>query len=180
MNRRTTDIVLVVAGVAVAVIAVVISICLMVVRADITETIQNSGVTAESAKPEKSFGLTGENDPRTWKYLADELCLYMAPNAVRHYISDSPDRDMMLMEYFLDDADGLEIPVEQIRHDDAVSEGSGYVSTANRDEVTCIVKTEAGVTWEVYYSGMVEHEGRADSIVSHDEGRAYNLHPNAV
>ncbi len=113
-------------------------------------------------------------------YRVDEACQLIAPLAVQEYITDSPTRDADLADLFTENAGGLEIPIENIRHDDTVDANSGYVQTSvNDDAAICMVRTNKGVTWEVHYRDFDSDGYRASRIISHDEGLAYNLHPNA-
>ncbi|KAA8818522.1 MULTISPECIES: hypothetical protein [Bifidobacterium] len=117
---------------------------------------------------------TTVNGQRIDVYRTDEACVLMAPLAVQAYVSDRDDRDRNLSDLFTEDAEGLQIPVERIRHDDAGSLGNGYVKVAiNDDAAACVVETESGVIWEVYYADFDRDGYKASKIISHDRERAY-------
>lgn len=112
---------------------------------------------------------------------SEEACRLIAPFAVQAYIGDKAGRDAVLDDYFIEDAAGLEVPVDQLRHDDADTPGVGFVQVAiNDDAASCVVKTASGATWEVHYTDFDTHGYKASRIVSHDEGLVYILRPGTV
>lgn len=112
---------------------------------------------------------------------SEEVCQLVAPFAVQAYIGDRDGRDSVLEDYFIEDAAGLEVPVDQLRHDDADTLGVGFILVAtNDDAASCVVKTASGATWEVHYTDFDTYGYKASRIVSHDEGLVYILRPGTV
>lgn len=170
--------------------AIIVIILTVAAGAALTLATHRHTATAERTRSEtlstgRAKEWTSTSDPdtplesgRKQERRSDEACSRVAPLAVRTYIGDHETREQDLMDYFIEDAEGLEVPVDQLRHDDAGLIGTGYVQVAvNDDAASCMVKTASGVTWEVRYRDFDRDGYKASAIISHNEGRAYNLHP---
>lgn len=167
----------------VAAVAVILATLVIAVGHDAGDAdgkdVQPVAAEREAVQPPAPYVMTeGE---ATGVSRSEEACRLIAPFAVQAYIGDKAGRDAVLDDYFIEDAAGLEVPVDQLRHDDADTLGVGFVQVAiNDDAAFCVVKTASGVTWEVHYTDFDAHGYKASRIVSHDEGLVYVLRPGTV
>lgn len=166
-----------------AAVAVILATLVIAVGHDTRDTdgkdVQSIAAEREAVQPPPPYVMTeGEAIGVT---RSEEVCRLIAPFAVQAYIGDKAGRDAVLDDYFIEDAAGLEVPVDQLRHDDADTLGVGFVQVAiNDDAASCVVKTASGATWEVHYTDFDAHGYKASRIVSYDEGLVYVLRPGTV
>ena len=93
------------------------------------------------------------------------VCMHHAPVAVMTYLTDSPERDKELERYFVKDAEGLEIPLEELDRSDAGMIGEGYMRVSVNDTfVACVVDMPSGASWDVVYEDIKVIGYRARTI----------------
>lgn len=122
------------------------------------------------------LGSDGGADVFTYGMISEQICQTLAPVAVLAYTWDSPERERNLRDSFVEGADGLDVPIEQVRLDSGVNIGPGYAALIINDaSVFCVVETSAGIDWELYYTDYERNEYKASAIMRGDhaeEGHA--------
>ncbi|MBT1170164.1 hypothetical protein [Bifidobacterium sp. SO4] len=114
-------------------------------------------------------GRDGGTDVYTYGMISEQICQTLAPVAVLAYTWDVPEREQNLRDSFVEGADGLDVPIEQVRLDSGVNIGPGYASLIINDaSVFCVVETSAGIDWELYYTDYERNEYKASAIMRGD------------
>lgn len=77
---------------------------------------------------------------------AQTVCERLAPDALKAYVTDAPDRAQLLHRYFTPNARGLSISVHDIA-DQPATRFSGFLNTSDGDTAVCSVTTGIDAPW---------------------------------
>lgn len=77
---------------------------------------------------------------------AQDVCERLAPDALKAYVTDTPDRERLLQRYFTPNARGLSISVHDIAQQPA-TRFSGFLNTSDGDTAVCSVATGIDAPW---------------------------------